>query len=163
MVSWRGGMVGYWWVVGGILYFWRDIRQIMLAGMALVGCWWDIELIKIWHVPMFRAVVDFIISQRGVKAMLSTPHPLMLPGCSSPEFDSNVITPGTPFMERLADYLRVYIHAKIDQDPGWRDIKVRRVKTRQNTVRQRLLLKRAVSCLESELQLNSLLQSASLR
>eukprot|EP00045_Choanoeca_perplexa_P015867 m.206175 g.206175 ORF g.206175 m.206175 type:complete len:1229 (+) comp17100_c0_seq1:60-3746(+) len=47
-----------------------------------------------------------------------------LPPPSGPEFDSNVITPGTPFMERLADYLRIYVHAKIDHDPGWRDIKV---------------------------------------
>ena len=69
-----------------------------------------------------------------------------------------MITPGTPFMERLAgksclspkqlflplqclgllartglvltlllpglDYLRLYVHAKMDQDPGWRNIKV---------------------------------------
>ena len=34
-------------------------------------------------------------------------------------FDSNVITPGTPFMDRLAEFLRVYIHKKMSTDPGW--------------------------------------------
>ena len=39
-------------------------------------------------------------------------------------FDSNVITPGTPFMDRLAVFLRVYIHKKMSTDPGWRGITV---------------------------------------
>ena len=39
-------------------------------------------------------------------------------------FDSNVITPGTPFMDRLALYLRTFVHKKLSSDPGWKDIKV---------------------------------------
>lgn len=39
-------------------------------------------------------------------------------------FDSNVITPGTPFMDRLAQHLRAFIHLKLSTDPGWRGIKV---------------------------------------
>ncbi|KAE9551299.1 hypothetical protein FO519_005479 [Halicephalobus sp. NKZ332] len=39
-------------------------------------------------------------------------------------FDSNCITPGTPFMDRLAVALRYYIHNKITLDPAWADIKV---------------------------------------
>ena len=31
---------------------------------------------------------------------------------------------GTPFMDRLAEFLRVFIHKKMSTDPGWRGISV---------------------------------------
>ncbi|CAI4229922.1 unnamed protein product [Auanema sp. JU1783] len=39
-------------------------------------------------------------------------------------FDSNCITPGTPFMARLADALKYYIHDRITNDPAWAKIQV---------------------------------------
>eukprot|EP00658_Telonema_sp_P-2_P049190 TRINITY_DN37406_c0_g1_i1.p1 TRINITY_DN37406_c0_g1~~TRINITY_DN37406_c0_g1_i1.p1 ORF type:complete len:441 (-),score=106.52 TRINITY_DN37406_c0_g1_i1:54-1376(-) len=39
-------------------------------------------------------------------------------------FDSNVITPGTPFMMQLGEYLRSFIQRKITYDPGWKNIQV---------------------------------------
>lgn len=39
-------------------------------------------------------------------------------------FDSNCITPGTPFMARLADALRYYIHDRVTNDASWANIEV---------------------------------------
>uniref|UniRef100_A0A7S1KMW0 5'-3' exoribonuclease n=1 Tax=Percolomonas cosmopolitus TaxID=63605 RepID=A0A7S1KMW0_9EUKA len=39
-------------------------------------------------------------------------------------WDSNVITPGTPFMDKVATALRIFIQAKITNDPAWKNIKV---------------------------------------
>eukprot|EP00736_Rhodelphis_marinus_P000954 Rmarinus@m.26593 len=49
---------------------------------------------------------------------------LNVPERSGSSFDSNVITPGTPFMHRLSEYLRCFVHKKLQTDPGWKGIKV---------------------------------------
>ncbi|CAI5759432.1 unnamed protein product [Candida verbasci] len=40
------------------------------------------------------------------------------------QWDSNAITPGTPFMDRLAEALRYWIAYKLSNDPGWASLQV---------------------------------------
>ena len=46
------------------------------------------------------------------------------PKVESGVFDSNVITPGTPFMGRLSEALKYYVQDKLNNDPGWKGIEV---------------------------------------
>ncbi|TFK74400.1 putative 5-3 exonuclease [Pluteus cervinus] len=39
-------------------------------------------------------------------------------------WDSNAITPGTPFMDLLASSLRYWVVQKINTDSGWKNIQV---------------------------------------
>ena len=43
-----------------------------------------------------------------------------------PNWDSNVITPGTAFMAKLSASLRAFLNAKIADDPAWQHVQVRR-------------------------------------
>ena len=45
-------------------------------------------------------------------------------GESAQGFDSNCITPGTAFMERLVHHLEFFVQKKIGEDPLWKDLKI---------------------------------------
>jgi len=38
-------------------------------------------------------------------------------------WDSNAITPGTPFMDLLASSLRYWVVQKMNTDPGWKNVR----------------------------------------
>ncbi|XP_060536009.1 5'-3' exoribonuclease 2 homolog isoform X2 [Cylas formicarius] len=76
----------------------------------------------------FRASKETVEKVNEIKRIRAE---LLLKGCELPpekpkeeHFDSNCITPGTPFMARLSECLHYYIHDRLNNDPGWRGIKV---------------------------------------
>ncbi|CEM15604.1 unnamed protein product [Vitrella brassicaformis CCMP3155] len=62
----------------------------------------------------FRAAQDNKESKEKAEAM----------GDTSNRFDSNCITPGTEFMDRLTKHLQYFVFKKIQQDPLWQGIDV---------------------------------------
>lgn len=76
----------------------------------------------------FRAAKESVEKVNEVNRVRSE---LLLKGANLPpekpkeeHFDTNCITPGTPFMDRLSKCLHYYIHERLNNDPGWQGIKV---------------------------------------
>ncbi|RZC39206.1 5'-3' exoribonuclease 2 like [Asbolus verrucosus] len=76
----------------------------------------------------FRASKESVEKINEIKRVRAE---LLLRGAELPDekpkeehFDSNCITPGTPFMARLSECLHYYIHERLNNDPGWQGVKV---------------------------------------
>lgn len=65
-----------------------------------------------------KVEADRIVREECIREGRPPPPPLKT------RWDSNVITPGTPFMEKVMDGLRYYVNDRLTYDPGWKGIKV---------------------------------------
>lgn len=75
----------------------------------------------------FRAAQEAKERQKMMEDVMQEMKELGLaapPGKGGPEWDSNVITPGTEFMYSLSLFMRYYILDRMNKDPAWRSIKV---------------------------------------
>ena len=74
----------------------------------------------------FRAAQEAQERQEALDEVLAEMSSLGLANAAGKghAWDSNVITPGTEFMDRLSVYLRFYIIDRMNRDPAWRAIKV---------------------------------------
>lgn len=74
----------------------------------------------------FRAAQEAKEREEMMQEVISEMQSLGLdiPPSKGPEWDSNVITPGTGFMDKLSIYLWFYVIDKMNRDPYWRTIKV---------------------------------------
>jgi 5'-3' exoribonuclease 2 len=64
------------------------------------------------------------VEERLRREMVEQGHKFSGGGKKKKVFDHNVITPGTEFMDRLAQRLRHYVHQRLSKHPGWRGLKV---------------------------------------
>lgn len=76
----------------------------------------------------FRAAKESIEIKESIKRIreevIANGGTLPPPKEKKEHFDSNCITPGTEFMDRLAKCLRFYMAERLANDPGWKNIKV---------------------------------------
>lgn len=62
--------------------------------------------------------------KEAIKLFEAMGHPVSEATQNKKSWDSNAITPGTPFMDLLAASLRYWVAHKLNTDPGWKDVQV---------------------------------------
>jgi 5'-3' exoribonuclease 2 len=82
-----------------------EARRLAVAEWEGVSC--PISDTQVSHVPVLLAMGKVISDEEKHKEA----------------WDSNAITPGTPFMDLLASSLRYWVVEKMNTDPGWKDVR----------------------------------------
>eukprot|EP00833_Pecoramyces_ruminatium_P010386 jgi/Orpsp1_1/1184418/evm.model.c7180000089437.1 len=76
----------------------------------------------------FRSALDAKIKaeeeEREREEMEKRGETVIEPTKEKVKFDSNCITPGTPFMDKLSKYLKYYVNDRLNNNPGWKGLKV---------------------------------------
>ncbi|KAL7420980.1 5'-3' exoribonuclease 2 [Cryptotrichosporon argae] len=62
--------------------------------------------------------------REAIKMFEAMGHPVSEATKNQKGWDSNAITPGTPFMDLLSASLKYWVSYKLSTDPGWKDLKV---------------------------------------
>jgi 5'-3' exoribonuclease 2 len=62
--------------------------------------------------------------RESIKLFEAMGHPVSEEAMNKKSWDTNAITPGTPFMDLLSKSLKYWISWKLTNDPGWKDVKV---------------------------------------
>ncbi|BEI84384.1 hypothetical protein CcaverHIS002_0409880 [Cutaneotrichosporon cavernicola] len=62
--------------------------------------------------------------QEAIKMYEAMGHAVSEETKNKKAWDSNAITPGTPFMDLLSKSLKYWVATKLSTDPGWKDLKV---------------------------------------
>jgi len=74
----------------------------------------------------FRAALDAKVKaeeeERQREEMEKRGETVIEPTTEKVKFDSNCITPGTPFMDKLSRYLKYYINDRLNNNPGWKGV-----------------------------------------
>lgn len=60
--------------------------------------------------------------QESIKMYEAMGHPVSEETRNKKAWDSNAITPGTPFMDLLSKSLKYWVATKLSSDPGWKDV-----------------------------------------
>jgi len=76
----------------------------------------------------FRSALDAKIKaeeeERQREEMERNGETIIEPTKEKVKFDSNSITPGTPFMDKLSRYLKYYINDRLNNNPGWKGVSI---------------------------------------